>query len=286
MSAALSRLARPTGLARQMLVLILASLTLLALEAVPCAQQGQGPKCDLQFARDARRNGKVVLCFTRTNGAMQIVCINVDGIAGPVPPGVPTTPAEMATALCNAVNATPGLMCTNPGPDIVCVMSTTGTFPVKKWTVRMNDGAGGLIRNVGPGPTDPNNPGGPPPQLPPGRFHGFPRIHLKGTPSSPAQFDFQSHGRPAVSTQIPPGTPMDVAGQIATAALVAAGYEAVYRGPVLSGLGDLVVEIEIVPLNLVSIPSKILTLAYDETTSGPSNLGIGIELGGITKLER
>ena len=268
-------------------ILIAAPAAVLSSAPPAAAQQGQGPKCDFMFCRNAKRVGKVVVCFMRENGAMQIACVVVDGVVDPVPPGAPTTPAEMATAMCNSVNAQPGLMCTNPGPGIVCVMAKAGTSPIKKWTVRMNDGTGGLIKNVGPGPTNPINPGGPPPPPPKGVKPGRPRIQVKGQPISPGSLDIQAFGGPLVVTPVPQGTPMSVAAQQATANLNLAGYRARYLGIVVSSLGDMVAEIELEALPLGGgTPRKILVLSYDEATPGPSTLGIGCEMRDATKLKQ
>jgi hypothetical protein len=269
------------------IVSLVAGLALLSWSAPPAAAlQGQGPKCDFVFCRNAKRVGKVVVCFTRQDRTVQLVCIVVDGVVDPVPPGAPTTPAEMATAMCNAVNAQPGLMCTNPGPGIVCVMAKMNTSPIKMWTVRQNDGTGGLIKDVGPGPTNPINPGGPPPPPPPGVVPRPPRVQLKGMPVSPATLDLQAHGGPVVSTPIPIGTPMSVAAQQAVANLNAAGYRARYLGVNVSSLGDLVAEIELVSLPLGGgTPRKLVVLSYDELTPGPSTLSIGCELKDATKAQ-
>ncbi len=255
----------------------LLALLLASFPETAAAQQGQGPKCDFQFCRKAKRVARVCMCFQRQNGARQPVCINVDGVCDPVPPGLPSTPAEMAAAMTAAINATPGLMATDLGSGIVCAMAKPGTSPIKLWTVVSRDGQGGLLKNVGPGPTDPLNPGGPPPPPGPGVIRLPPRIQINGTPVSPASAEVQAFGGPLVTVPIPPGTPMNAAGAQLTAALNAAGYQAVDQGLQTSFLGDTVEVIELVMLPGGGLPEKILWLLYDETTPGASNLGYGVE---------
>ncbi len=257
--------------------LIASCLVLLSAPASAQVVGGAGPKCDFQFCRKAKRLARVCLCFMRQNNAMQLVCINVDGVCDPVPPGLPSTPAEMAAAMTAAINATPGLMATDLGSGIVCAMAKPNTSPIKRWTVRFADGVGGLVWNVGPGPTDPMNPGGQPPPPQPGNVRLPPKLHLNGTPVSPATIDIQAFGGPAVSLPIPPGTPMTVAGAQLTAALNAAGYQAMDLGVQLSALGDLVEVVELIALPGGALPEKILAYGYDETTPGPSDLDFGTE---------
>ncbi len=268
-------------LGRRGLVAALAGLMLAFFAVEVPAQVGFGPKCDFQFCRKAKRAARVCMCFLRQNGARQVVCINVDGICDPSPPGLPSTPTEMAAAMTAAINATPGLMATDLGSGIVCAMAKPGTSPIKCWTVVTRDGQGGLLKEVGPGPTDPLNPGGPPPPPLPGEIRLPPKIQINGTPVSPATLEVQAFGGPLVSLPIPPATPMSVAGAQLTAALNAAGYQAIDQGLQTSFLGDTVEVIELLALPGGALPEKILEIGYDETTPGPSDLGSGIELGSV-----